>query len=137
LVWLLAPTEVALDVDAELDVEWLYPGAEEPAADNRHRLQGHVLPGLVNYEGLDWAIEAEGLQGFNNEFTTEVRLLAQGEIEHPFVSEIRDLSIAVGLYLPTQAQDAFERLTMPPLQLTQADLDRKLPSPMATLSGGS
>lgn len=138
LVWALAPGELDDEVlgDRDDNPAWLDADGEEPHIDAQHLLHGYALPGLIDYSRVDWTLEAEGLQGANDDFTSDARLRGQGHIEHPFLSEVEDLSIALGLYLPTQAQEAIDRLTKPPLHLTQADLDRKLPSPMATLSSG-
>lgn len=137
LVWALAPAEVGVDLeDSAFNAPWLEPQLAETPEDVRHPIGGHILPGLVDYSRLDLMLEAEGLEASNEEFTTDATLVVRGQLTHPFSAEIREVSVAVGFYLPLHANEAFARLTTPPLQLSQADLDRKLPPPVAAISGG-
>lgn len=138
LVWALAPAEVALDLEADsaFDAPWLGAAFAQEPADAPRPIAGHRLPGLVDTSRLELLLEAEGLAAANEEITTEAKLVVRGPVTHPFSSDVRELSLAIGLYAPAQADEAFARLTTPPLQLSQAELDRKLPSPVAGVSGG-
>jgi len=137
LAWTLAlaPAEIG-PADPAIVSPWLdlEAQADEEEDDHQHLLHGNRLPSLLDFSRIDWTLEAYGLQASPSEFTTDARLFGAGEIAHPFDSEIQDVSLAIGLYRPAQAQEAFERLTKPPLHLTQTELDRPMPQPMATQS---
>jgi hypothetical protein len=98
-----------------------------------HPLRGHSFPTLVDVEGLAVELEADRLDGASGPVETSARIELSGPASHPFDRPIRDLRIKVVLMSGDEAAFAWRRVTAPPLELSDADLKRRLPRPIASM----
>lgn len=122
----------SLDLDPDFATPWYQ--AEDSKTDHEHPIEVIAFPSIIDYSQVEWSFEAYGLRSSSGDFTTDVRLHARGSIEHPLSSDIEQLSLAIGIFDADDAQDAYQRLTKPPLQLTRDDLTRPQPEPQIVLN---
>lgn len=120
--------------DDDWGPSWDAPTVEDASA-LEHRLRGHVLPSVLDFEDATFALQIDGIEGGEGALTQAV-LHAFGEIAHPLEGEIRDLSLAIVLLPDDELDRTYTRLTDPPLSLTEEDLQAPLPRPVAFLGEG-
>ena len=115
---------------------WEDESTQEEVGDPFHRLRGHALPSVLELDDVVVALEVIGFEGLRGAVDTPAHMLTTGEVSHGLQGAITDVALAVTLVPPGTVDRVHRRLTAPPLQLTQAELDERLPRPLVWMAEG-
>jgi len=116
------------------------PGADTESADaERPRespgklIEGRTIASVVDLDALTVRAEADVLPGEQPD-TIDAVLDVAVDVSHRLDGSIRELELGVAVLAPADVEFAWSRLHTPPLRLTTAEVERKMPLPMAVIT---
>jgi len=112
---------------------WISPMSAE--SDAGLVLGGRAIPSLVGLESLTVRLEAEDIPIGDETTVGNVAIFVSAQVQHGFDGPIRDVEVGVALLRRTDLDFVWDRLLTPPLHVDPGDLERPMPSPLATAYG--
>jgi hypothetical protein len=107
--------------------------AQESPRKAGKRIDGRVMASLVELDALTITYEADVLPGEQPD-TIDAIFDVAVDVSHRFDGTIRELELGVAILPREHVEFAWTRLHTPPLRLTTAEVERKMPLPIAVLT---
>lgn len=103
---------------------------EANALDAARALRGRVLAGALTFDEIAVVLRSDDTLG---EGVADFELVIRSELHHDFDSALTELQLGVAVLPQDELEFVSRRLDAAPLHLTQQELERPFPSPIATV----
>ncbi|MGB1698844.1 MAG: hypothetical protein ACPHRO_02740, partial [Nannocystaceae bacterium] len=104
----------------------------EEQVDER-RMNGEWFPGLVELENLTIGLKADGISAARNLYEGPASIVVNADLEHRYDSDVTDIQVKLIFIEPKDLSRTWRRISALPLDLSDAELDEKLPRPLFTV----
>ena len=93
-------------------------------------MKGHWLEGLVSLENLSVGLRADGISAARNVYEGPASIVLSGDLAHAFDGDITDVRAKMVFVTPEENERAWRRMNISPLDLTDSELNERLPRPV-------